>query len=80
MPGTQVKNEMQDKKLSKKLDKNSFSVVSLFDTSDEKRYWLSKTPLERLAALEILRQRVYGYDPLTERLQRILSVTKLTQS
>ncbi|RMD92094.1 MAG: hypothetical protein D6814_17435 [Calditrichaeota bacterium] len=62
-----------------KLDKTSFSIASLFDESDEKQYWISKSPHERLQALEIIRQRVYGYDPSTSRLQRVLSIVELGQ-
>jgi hypothetical protein len=59
---------------SMKLDRTAFSISSLEEPSDENAYWLSKTPLERLEALEIMRQIVYGYDPSTTRLQRILEV------
>ena len=65
---------------SLKMDKTVFSVGSLFDPSDEKAYWLSKTPEERLEALEIMRQIAYGYDPDTERLQRVLEIAQLTRS
>ncbi|MFQ5631539.1 MAG: hypothetical protein ACE5I1_22435 [bacterium] len=54
-----------------KMDKTAFSVASLYDESDEKECWLSKTPLERLEALELMRQWMYGYDPSTERLQNV---------
>lgn len=52
------------------MDKSAFSVASLYDEPDEKAYWLSKTPHERLLAVEVMRQIVYGYDPASERLQR----------
>jgi hypothetical protein len=52
-------------------------VGSLGDSRDEKAYWLSKTPLERLEALEFLRQTFYGYDPLIDRVQRVLEVVDL---
>ena len=42
------------------MDKRAFSVASLFDEPDEKTYWLSKTPYERLQAVELMRQVVYG--------------------
>ncbi len=61
-----------------KMDKTAFSTASLFDPSDEKQYWLSKTPIERLEALEIMRQIIYGYDPTTTRLQRFFEVTQRT--
>lgn len=59
-----------------KMDKTAFDVVSLDDASDEREYWQSKTPAERLAALELMRQIVYGYDPATTRLQRILTTSE----
>jgi hypothetical protein len=59
------------------LDRTAFSVVSLDDAdNDEMEYWLSKTPYERLEALETLREIFYGYDPTTTRLQRILEIAE----
>ena len=63
-----------------KMDKSAFSVTSILEKSDDKEYWLSKTPQERLEAVELMRQIVYGYDPTTTRLQRVLEVAKLTSS
>lgn len=60
-----------------KMDKTAFGIRSLFDESDEKVYWLSRTPSERLEALELMRQIVYGYDPSTARLQRSLEIAEL---
>jgi len=60
-----------------RVNRSAFMVASLHDESDEKEYWLSRTPLERLEALEIIRQIVYGYDPTTTRLQRVFTVTRL---
>jgi len=60
-----------------KLDRTAFSVVSLEEAdNDEMEYWLSKTPYERLNALETLRQVFYGYSPTTTRLQRILEIAE----
>jgi len=61
-----------------KIDKKAFSVSSLSDESDDKLYWLSKTPIERLMATELMRQIDYGYDPTTARLQRVLEITERT--
>lgn len=41
------------------------------------QYWLSRTPEERLEAVEILRRQVYGD---TQGLQRVVRVVKLSQS
>lgn len=62
-----------------RLDKTVFSVISLEEAdNDEVEFWLSKTPYERLDALETLRQIFYGYNPTTTRLQRILEITERT--
>ena len=50
--------------------------VELQNDEGEKAYWLSKTPYERLDAVETMRQIIYGYDPATTRLQRIFEVTQ----
>ena len=43
---------------SAKLDKIALYVTSLEDGTDEIAYWQQKTPQERLAALELMRQIV----------------------
>jgi hypothetical protein len=53
-----------------KLRRDVFKVTSLSDTSDDKEYWLSKTPQERLEAVELMRQIIYGYDPSAAKLRR----------
>ena len=53
-----------------KLDRNAFSVTTLQEQDSDVEYWKSKTPKERILAVEFLRQLNYGYDPATERLQR----------
>jgi len=63
-----------------KLQRTAFTVGSLFDKSDEKSYWLSKTPYERLEAVELMRQIIYGYDPSVTRLQRVLEITQRSSS
>jgi hypothetical protein len=60
------------------LKRTAFSVGSIFDKSEEKSYWLSKTPAERIQAVELMRQIIYGYDPSTTRLQRVLEITQRT--
>jgi hypothetical protein len=60
-----------------RLDKTVFSVVTLEEAdNDEVSFWLSKTPYERLDALETLRQIFYGYDTTTTRLQRLFEITE----
>ncbi len=59
-----------------RVDRSVVTVGSCLDESDEKAFWLSKTPLDRLEAVELLRQIAYGYDPTTTRLQRVLEVAE----
>jgi hypothetical protein len=56
---------------SLKLDRNAFSVTTLQEQDKDIEYWKSKTPEERMLAVEFLRQLNYNYDPATERLQRV---------
>ena len=65
-----------------RVDKEEFSVLSSFEEADEadKAYWHSKSPQERMVALELMRQINYGYDPTTERLQRVLEIAEFTPS
>lgn len=51
-------------------------VSGLTDVSDEREYWWSQTPDARLAAVEIMRQTLYGYDPSPGRLQRLLELAQ----
>lgn len=60
-----------------KIDKMAFSTVSLGDESDEKAYWRSRSPHERLRHVEVLRRINYG-DRTTTRLQRVLEIVELT--
>jgi hypothetical protein len=59
-----------------KLDKKSFSVVSLQESDNDIEYWLSRTPEERIIAVEFLRQLIFNYDPSTERLQRVFETAE----
>ncbi len=61
-----------------RLDKKAVKVTSLDDIEEEKEYWLSKSPSERIEAIEINRRMMYGQDRVTSRLQRILEVAELS--
>lgn len=60
-----------------RLDRAAFVITSLDDDSYEPEYWRSKTPAQRMEALELTRQIIYGYDPVTTRLQRVFEVAEL---
>lgn len=73
-----------DKKKSTRLGAGAFpqvdrSVVTVaegFGESDEKAYWLTRTPLQRLDAVELLREIAFSYDPTTTGLQRVLETAQ----
>lgn len=63
-----------------RMDKTVLTVFSSFAEADaaDRAYWHSKDPLERLEALELMRQSAYGYDdPTASRLERVLEVARL---
>lgn len=60
-----------------RLDRNAITVTALNDIEEEKKFWLSKTPLERLEAIELNRRLVYGKDRTASRLQRVLETSQL---
>jgi hypothetical protein len=60
------------------IDKTAFSIADLRDADDDKQYWRSRTPLERLQAVEVMRQILYGYNP-GDPVQRVLEVGTLQE-
>ena len=58
-----------------KIDRKAVTVTSLKET-DELDFWLSRPLAERLAALELLRQIAYGYEPNSVRLQRVFEIVR----
>jgi len=59
-----------------KVDKTRMVISSLDEPTDDIVYWSTKTPKERMAAIELMRQIIYGYDPASTRLQRVLTITQ----
>ncbi len=59
------------------MDRTAFEMASLDDPDDSAEYWKHRTPEERLAGVELMRQILYGYDPATARLQRVLQLAEL---
>lgn len=60
-----------------RLDKTAFRVLSSFEEADRenKEYWLSRTPQERLQYIELLRRINHG-SAATTRLQRVLEIVE----
>lgn len=61
-----------------RLNKKIVSITSLDDIEEEKKYWISKSPLERIEAIEINRRMIYGKDRVTSRLQRFFETAELS--
>jgi hypothetical protein len=57
-----------------KMNKTSISIASGFEEANDRDYWHYKSPLQRLEALELMRQIIYGYNPSSDRLQRVLTI------
>ena len=60
------------------LNKKIVNVTSRDDIEEEKKYWFSKSPIERIEAIEINRRMIYGQDRVTSRLQRFFETAELT--
>ena len=63
-----------------RLDKTNVRVFDLgeYDEAEENlKFWLSKSPVERVSAVEILRRQQRGS---AARLQRVVRVVELSQS
>ena len=58
-----------------KVDRSTFSVSTLTAETDDKAYWLARTPQERLKQVEMLRRINYG-NAATARLQRVLEIVE----
>ena len=53
-----------------------FEVVDLHEAEDS-NYWLDRSPMERIEAIEFMRKVMYGNDRVSERLQRVLTIAEL---
>lgn len=62
---------------SKPFDFSVFGVGTL-DDDDRAKFWRESSPEERLLAVETLRQVLYDYDPVSDRIPRVLEVAELT--
>lgn len=60
-----------------RLDRSAFGIGTLDDEAEERKYWCARSPGERMEALELMRQIIYGYDPATTRLQRVFEIVEL---
>ena len=59
-----------------KLRRDVVSIHRRADLPSESAYWRKRTPEERFEYMEFLRQINYGYDPVSDRIQRVLEIAK----
>ena len=60
-----------------RVNRQAFEVRSLAEAEElDREYWRSRTPDERLEALELSRQIAYGYDPTARGLSRVFEVAE----
>jgi len=60
-----------------RVDRQAFEVTSSAAAEEaDLQYWRSRTPDERLEALELSRQIAYGYDPTARGLSRLFEVAE----
>jgi hypothetical protein len=60
-----------------RVNRQAFEVTSFAEAEEaDRQYWRSRTPNERLEALELSRQIAYGYDPTARGLSRVFEVAE----
>ena len=62
--------------IEERIKRDVFEVVPL-KGAGESDYWLHRSPQERIEAIEFMRKAMFGRDRVSERLQRVLTVTEL---
>jgi hypothetical protein len=67
---------MQEDILEMRVDRTKISVSNSFDNTEEKEYWHSRTPQERLAHMERLRRINYG-EEATKPMQKVLKIGQI---
>ena len=55
-----------------RLDKTVLTVAPIDEVDEERAYWHSQKPSQRLQAIELLRTLNYGESAVSGRLQRVL--------
>ena len=65
--------------IEEKIRRDVFEVVDLHEV-DDSNYWLDRSPIERIEAIEFMRKAMYGHDRVSERLQRVLTIAELKEN
>jgi hypothetical protein len=73
--GIVVKEEM----IEETIRRDVFEVLELHE-ADDSNYWLDRSPVERIEAIEFMRKVMYGRNRVSERLQRVLTIAELKEN
>ena len=64
--------------IDERISRSEFRITSFDEAeADDIAYWMSKSPTERIEALEYLRRWLYGDELVDAPLQRVLTFAKL---
>jgi hypothetical protein len=64
--------------IEERIDRSQFKFTTFDEAdADDVDYWMSKTPTERVEAIEYLRRWLYGDDQVDARLQRVFEFAEL---
>jgi hypothetical protein len=64
--------------IDERIDRSVIQLTSFAEAdANDIAYWMSRTPTERIEALEYLRRWVYGDAAVDARLQRVLELVEL---
>jgi hypothetical protein len=58
------------------IDRSAFSVGTFADEPDDRAYWLSQKPEDRLAGIEFLRRQFYDYGKAEQEFCRFFEVAE----
>ena len=64
--------------IEEKIQRDVFEITDLHEANDS-NYWLDRSHIERIEAIEFMRKVMFGHDRVSERLQRILTVAELKE-
>lgn len=67
------------KKMEEIIRRDIVEVLNMHE-ADDSNYWLDRSPVERIEAIEFMRKAMYGHDRVSERLQRVLTVAELKEN
>jgi hypothetical protein len=65
--------------IEERVKRDVFEVVNIQE-SDDTDYWRDRSYTERIETIEFMRKAMFGYDRVSERLQRIFTITELKEN